>query len=141
MTAAIIARGNMTNIPIVSSNILSLYRNIRKATGTVNIVKKRYIFPVFVRYMSAALQSGQLNVLPSTLSIGALTLDIGNFHPQKGHLLERSGFTLSIVMSHVNGGHIGHTHPPSFKNTKEYVFTYSFQPPPIPVGMPNNECQ
>ncbi|MFT6908428.1 MAG: hypothetical protein ACJAS1_005129, partial [Oleiphilaceae bacterium] len=67
------------------------------------------------------------------------TLDIGNFHPQKGHLLERSGLTLSIVMSHVNGGHIDHTPPPSFENIKEYVFIYSFQP--IPVGMPNNECQ
>ena len=114
MTAAISAKGNMTNIAIVSSNTLSLYRYIREATGTVNIVKKRYMNPEFVRYMSAVLQSGQLNVLPSTLSIGARTLDIGNFHPQTGHLLERSDFILFIVMSHVNGGHINHTHPAYF---------------------------
>lgn len=119
MTEAIIARGNMTNIPIVSSNALSLYRNIREATGTVNMVKKRYRCPEFVRYTSAVLQSGQLNILPSTLSIGALTLDIGNFHPQPGHLLERSGFVLFIVMSHVNGGHINPIHPPTFEDIKE----------------------
>jgi hypothetical protein len=106
MTAAMIAKGNMINMPIISSKALSLYRNISKATGTVIIEKKRYIGPVFVRYMSAVLQSGQLNVLPSTLSIGALTLDIGNFHPQVGHLLERSVFILFIVLSHVNGRHI-----------------------------------
>ena len=130
MTAAITARGNMTNIPIVSSKTLSLYRNIRKATGTVIIVKKRYRYPVVVRYISAVLQSGQLNVLPLTLSIGARILDIGNFHPQTGHLLERSVFILFIVLSYVNGGHIYLYISPNFENIKEYVFTYSPQPSP-----------
>jgi hypothetical protein len=94
------AKGIIINIAIVSKIALSLYINAKGAAGRVNIVKKLYIRPVFVRYTSVVLQSGQLKVFPSTLSIGAFNLDMGNFQPQAGQFLERFVFVSFIGLSH-----------------------------------------
>ncbi len=96
--AARVARGIIKKIAIVSNSALSSYMNAKLVAGIVISVKIRYISSVSVRYMRAVWQSGQVNSLPSTLSIGVLALAIGNFHPQSGHLLERFDFLASINM-------------------------------------------
>tara|TARA_Y100000588_G_scaffold295939_1_gene316312 strand:+ start:176 stop:571 length:396 start_codon:yes stop_codon:yes gene_type:complete len=107
--AARVARGIIKKIAIVSNSALSSYMNAKLVAGIVISVKIRYMSSVSVRYMRAVWQSGQVKILPSTLSIGVLALAIGNFQPQFGHFLERFDFFASINVYQITSKYIFNT--------------------------------